>query len=70
MMNLCLLALAKTFYGLQNHENGVLQDGMRLYGRGLSMLSDFFGEVNCSVTTEIIISVHLLCVSEVRILSP
>ena len=65
MMSQCLMALARVFYGLQNRESRVLRDGMRLYGRGLSMLSDVLGRDNCSVTTEIIVSVFSLCVAEV-----
>ena len=65
MMNACLLAMAKVFYGFQNRETKVMQDGLRLYGRGLSMLGDFLSKADCSVTTEMIISVFSLCVGEV-----
>ena len=65
-MNHCLLAMAKVFYAVKNHESRLLQDGIRLYGRGLNMLSDALGKANCSVTTEMIVSVFTLCVGEVR----
>ena len=65
MMSLCLLAFAKVYYGLKHRESRVLRDGMRLYGRGLSMLSDVLGKDNFSVTTEIIVSVLSLCMVEV-----
>ena len=68
MMNLCLLAKAKCFYGLQNCERRVLQDGMRQYGRGLSMLRNALGKDNCNVTTEVIVSAFALSVVEVFIL--
>lgn len=65
MMNQCLLATAKVFYGLQNRESEALHDGLRLYGQGLSMLSNILSKANCSVTTEMIVSVFSLCMGEV-----
>lgn len=53
-MNQCLLVFAKVFYGLKNQESKVLREGMRLYGHGLSLLSDVLRKDNCSVTTKII----------------
>ena len=65
MMNECLMAMAKVFYGFHKRETIVLQDGVRLYGRGMGMLRGFLSEVDCSVTTEMIISVFSLCIGEV-----
>ncbi len=71
MMNHCLLALAKVFYGLKTHEIRVLQDGMRLYGGGLRMLKDVLDEANSSFTTELLVSVVSLCIGEVcTLMSP
>ena len=65
MMNQCLLAMAKVFYALQNHEAEVMQDGIRLYGQGLSTLNEALGKAEGSVTTEMIASVLALAVGEV-----
>ena len=70
MMNQCLLAQATAFYGIHNRENRILRDGMRQYGRGLSMLRNTLGEDHCTVTTEIIVSAFALSVVEVRTLLP
>ena len=65
MMNQCLLALAKVFYGLHNHESRVIQQGMHLYGRGLGTLREVLGKAKCTVTTEMIVTVLALSVGEV-----
>ena len=68
MMNQCLLAQATAFYGLHNRANQILRDGMRQYGRGLSMLRSTLGEDHCTVTTEMLVSAFALSVVEVRTL--
>ena len=70
MINQCLLALAKIYFGLQNHESKVLTDGMRLYGQGLSEVNNALSKDNCNVNSEIIISVLALSVAEVCMLCP
>ncbi|MCJ1471619.1 hypothetical protein MMC13_000259 [Lambiella insularis] len=56
--------MAKVFYGIQHREKRILQDGMCLYGRGLSTLSNVLSKANCIVTTEMVVSVLSLCVGE------
>ncbi|KAL8823445.1 MAG: hypothetical protein Q9191_005850 [Dirinaria sp. TL-2023a] len=64
MMNQCLLAEATSFYGLHNRQSRILQDGLRQYGRGLSMLRSALIKDTCNVTPEIIVSAFALSVVE------
>ena len=65
IMNTCLLVLATTFYGIQNHESKVLLDGMNRYGRGLNMLHSALKKEACKVTTELLVAVFALSMVEV-----
>ena len=65
MMNHCLLAMAKVFYGVQNNDRKLVQGGVHLYGRGIRMLGQILSEVDCNVSTEMIASVYTLCIGEV-----
>ena len=68
MMSQCLLTLATAFYGRQNHDNSILQDGMRRYGRVLSTLRHVLVKDYRGITTHIITSVLALGMVEVCIL--
>ena len=69
LMTDCLSALAKLYYSIQNRDGEVMADAMHLYGRGLSMLNDTLSRESCVITSEIIISVFCLSISEVRFYS-
>ena len=69
LMSQCLLALAKVFFGLKNHESRILQGGLTLYGHGLTTLSAFFDGDGKGITIEVIFSVLSLAMTEVRTLA-
>ena len=68
MMSQCLLTLATAFYGLQNRDSSILQDGMRRYGQALSTLRHVLVKDYRGITTHIITSVLALGMVEVCIL--
>ena len=65
MMNHCLLAMAKVFYGLQNRESRVLRDGMCLYGQGLRILREVLSKISHNITMEMVISSFALYIGKV-----
>lgn len=67
-MNQCLLALATVFYGVKKRESRILRDGADLYGRGINMLSDILAKPKYIISTDVIIAVLCMSISEVCIL--
>ena len=65
VMKHCLLVLATIFYGIHNRQSTIVKHGMRLYGQALGMLSDVLGKDERRISTEVIVSVLSLSISEV-----
>ena len=62
----CLLALATTFYGRQNREIRIVQEGMRRYGRGLSLVRKRISMGIVHICTELLVAVYAFTMIEVR----
>ena len=67
VMHDCLSTLASLYYSTQKREKGMMIDAIRLYGRGLRRLNDTLSRESCVITTEIVVSVLCLSISEVCI---
>lgn len=69
VMNHSLLALSKIYFGSQTRERPILDDGLSLYGQAMGMLNSVLARHHSPVTTETILAVIALGLSEVSTVS-
>jgi hypothetical protein len=65
----CFLALSYTYFGVKHREQGITQDGLRKYGKALSLLNGCITKSSAAQSFDVLESIMIMAMIEVSISS-